>query len=279
MWVVSPEALENALAARTGEHRASHIPGMHLIEEADLVVVNLRFRELPDESMKPLVDHVRAGKPVSGLRTATHAFYYRENPESPFADWTFNGDDPPGGFGGAILGETWVAHHGHHGSEATRGVIEPEHAAHPVLNGVRDVFGPTDVYTIRSLPDDATILLRGGIVDGMDPEDGLVEDERNDPMHPVAWLRERSLPDGGVQRIFCTTMGSARDFSSRDLRRLLLQASLWQLGEETAIPMDGVDAPLVGRWDPTPFGFGTHRRGLTPSAVRDGHPERDGGED
>ena len=254
---------------------SSNIPGMHMIDDADLVIVNLRFRELPDKDMKHLVDYVNAGKPVSGLRTATHAFYYRENQDSPYASWSFNSRKPKGGFGGGILGETWVAHHGHHGSEATRGVIEKENAAHPALRGVKDVFGPTDVYTIRELPDDSTILLRGGIVDGMDPDDALVEDERNDPMHPVAWVRERTLPDGSTQRIFCTTMGSSQDFSSRDLRRLLLQASLWQLENEQMIPRDGVDAPLVGHWDPTPFGFGTHKKGLSPQDVRAGHPKED----
>ena len=263
----------------TGEidpENPSNIPGMHMIDDADLVIVNLRFRELPDKDMKHLVEYVNAGKPVSGLRTATHAFYYRENPESPYASWSFNSREPSGGFGGGILGETWVAHHGHHGSEATRGVIEPKNAGHPVLRGVKDVFGPTDVYTIRELPEDSTILLRGGIVDGMDPDDPLVEDDRNDPMHPVAWVRERTLPDGGTQRIFCTTMGSSQDFSSRDLRRLLLQASLWQLENERMIPSDGIDAPLVGHWDPTRFGFGTHRRGLIPQDVRTGHPKSKG---
>jgi type 1 glutamine amidotransferase len=260
----------------TGEidpENSSNIPGMHLIDDADLVIVNLRFRELPDEDMKHLVDYVESGKPVAGLRTATHAFYYRENPESPYANWSFNSREPEGGFGGGILGETWVAHHGHHGSEATRGVVEPANAAHPALRGVKDVFGPTDVYTIRELPDDSKILLRGGIVAGMDPKDALVEDDRNNPMHPVAWVRERKLPGGGTQRIFCTTMGTSQDFSSRDLRRLVLQAALWQLENEQMIPMDGMDAPLVGHWDPTRFGFGTHRKGLTPQDVRAGHPK------
>ena len=253
----------------------NNIPGMHLIDDADLVIVNLRFRELPDEDMKHLVDHVRAGKPVSGLRTATHAFYYRENPDSPYASWSFNSNDPKGGFGGHILGETWVAHHGHHGSEATRGVVHPGQAGHPVLRGVKDVFGPTDVYTIRELPDDSTILLDGAILDGMEPTDEPVTDERNDPMHPVAWIRERDLSNGGTQRIFCTTMGTSQDFSSRDLRRLVLQAALWQFEEEDAIPEQGIDAPLVGHWAPTRFGFGTHQRGLTPAMVRDGHPKAD----
>ena len=42
----------------------SNIPGLHLIDDADVLVLQLRFRELPDEDMKHIVDHVDGGKPV-----------------------------------------------------------------------------------------------------------------------------------------------------------------------------------------------------------------------
>lgn len=246
-----------------------HIPGLHLVDDADVLVLQLRFRELPDADMKHIVDFVESGKPVVGIRTSTHAFFYRERPESPYAYWTWNASEPAGGFGGHVLGETWVAHHGHHGSEATRGVPE---GTHVTLNGVKDVFGPTDVYAIRDLPPDSIVVLRGAILEGMNPDDAIRDDDRNKPMHPVAWLRERPMPDGSTQRVFVTTMGTAQDFSSRDLRRLMLQAMLWQMDDEEAIPANGLDAPLIGEWEPTPFGFGNHRRGYTPSDVRDGSP-------
>ncbi|MEE2907281.1 MAG: ThuA domain-containing protein [Planctomycetota bacterium] len=249
-----------------------HIPGLHLIDDADVLVLFLRFRELPDEDMAHIVKHVQAGKPVTGFRTATHAFFYRENPESPHARWTWNAEDPPGGFGGEIMGETWVSHHGHHGSQATRGVIESDNASHPVLRGVDDVFGPTDVYGIRSLPDDSTILLRGAVLKGMSPGDKPVEGKQNDPMIPLAWVRERTMPDGSTQRIFATTMGTAEDWSSEDLRRIYANATLWQLEDEEMIPPGGLDAPLVGPWEPTPFGFGSHKRGYKPADYRDGSP-------
>ena len=83
-------------------------------------------------------------------------------------------------------------------------------------------------------------------------------------MHPVAWLRLRPLADGGVQRIFATTMGAATDWSSEDLRRLFFNASLWTLGKETKIPEGGLRATMIGEWNPTPFGFGNFQRGLSP---------------
>jgi len=256
----------------TGEidpDESSHIPGLHLIDEADLLILQLRFRHLPDADMKHIADYVASGKPLTGIRTATHAFAYPGDSTSTYADWSWNRG---GGFGKQVLGETWVAHHGGHGREATRGVIEPEHAAHPVLRGVDDVFGPTDVYAINALPGDASILLRGAILTGMSPTDTPVDDARNNPMHPVAWIRERTMPGGDTQRIFTTTMGASQDWSSEDLRRLLANTVLWQLGEEDDIPSEGLAAPILGRWEPTPYGFGGFRRGVQPSGTRDGWP-------
>src|ERR1700688_41132 len=51
-----------------------NIPGLEALKTADLMVIFTRFRDLPDEQMKYIVDYVESGKPVVGLRTATHAF-------------------------------------------------------------------------------------------------------------------------------------------------------------------------------------------------------------
>ena len=51
-----------------------------------------------------------------------------------------------GGFGKRVLGETWLTHWGRHKVEATRGAIEPAQRDHPLLRGVTDLFGDTDVY-------------------------------------------------------------------------------------------------------------------------------------
>jgi type 1 glutamine amidotransferase len=256
----------------TGEidpEERTHIPGLALIDDADLLVLQLRFRDLPDADMKHIVDYVQSGRPVTGIRTSTHAFAIPDEHQSAYADWSWNRN---GGFGRNILGETWIAHHGGHGREATRGVIEPGQETHPVLRGVADVFGPTDVYAVTSLPADATILLRGAILEGMSPADSPVTDARNAPMHPVAWVRERPLDSGTTQRIFVTTMGAAQDWSSEDLRRLLLNAAVWQLRDTRAIPPEGCEVPIIGRWEPSAYGFGGHRRGLRPSDIRGGYP-------
>ena len=116
-----------------------HIPGLEALGSADLCVMKLRFRELPDAQMKHFVDYVNSGKPMVGLRTATHAFNYAKNRQSPYARYSFNARDWPGGFGQQVLGETWVNHHGNHGVESTRGLVNPDLQASPILHGITDI--------------------------------------------------------------------------------------------------------------------------------------------
>ncbi len=108
--------------------------------------------ELPDDQMQHIVDYVNAGKPVIGLRTATHAFNYGGK-RARASSWIGATTAANGkvAFGQQVLGDTWISHHGKHGSQSTRGVIHPGSEAHPVLKGVKDVLGPTDVYGIKNL--------------------------------------------------------------------------------------------------------------------------------
>lgn len=243
----------------------TNIPGLEALADADLMVIATRFRELPDEQMKHVVDYVESGRPIVGLRTATHAFSYQRNPESPYAHWSFRSESWPGGFGQQVLGDTWINHHGRHGRESTRGVVAPAAAGHPILRGVDDVWGPTDVYGLRNLGDDANVLLLGAVLAGMTPDDPPVEGSKNEPMVPIAWTRSYTGAGGEAARVFTTTMGSSTDFESEGLRRLLVNAVYWGLGMEDRIPEQS-DARVVGEYEPTDFGFGSHAVGVMPSA-------------
>src|ERR1041384_7936195 len=48
----------------------NNIPGIEALDSADLCVMALRFRELPDDQMKHFVDYLNAGKPIIALRTS-----------------------------------------------------------------------------------------------------------------------------------------------------------------------------------------------------------------
>jgi hypothetical protein len=226
-----------------------------------MMVLFTRFRELPDEQMKYIVDYTNSGKPVMGLRTATHTFSYSRNLQSPYAKYSFNSEEFDGGYGRQVLGETWINHHGHHGKESTRGVIDAEMRDHPILRGVEDVWGPTDVYGTTTLAGDSQVLLHGQVLVGMEPSDPPKSDP---PTMPLAWTKTYTGEQGAASRVFCTTMGASVDLESAGLRRLLVNACYWCMGLENQIP-DKSQVDYVDEYNPTFFGFGTFRRGMRPS--------------
>ena len=245
----------------------TNIPGLEALDHADLLVLFLRFRELPDEQMKHLVDFVNSGKPVLGIRTATHSFLYSRSKTSPYVPWSFNSQQWPGGFGQQVLGETWVNHHGHHGVESSRGIINPAFKDHPVVRGVEDIWGPTDVYTVTHLIPEAQVLVHGQVLEGMQPTDKPVVGKKNEPMMPLAWLKSYTGSEGKTSRIFCTTMGCSVDFESAGFRRLLVNGCYWGLGLESQIPAQS-NVDLVGPYRPTPMGSNKYTKGVKPADLK-----------
>ncbi len=242
-----------------------NIPGLEALQTADLMVILTRFRKLPDEQMKYIVDYVEAGKPVVGLRTATHAFalesktYARFSHDSKEKGWE-------GGFGMQVLGDTWLSHHGDHGKQSTLGLIAKDAQDNPILRGIKDgdIWGPTDVYGVRPLDSSCKVLLLGEVLSGMKPTDKPVEGKKNDPMMPLAWTKTYQLPDGKEGKSFATTMGASQDLESEGLRRLLVNACYWAVGLADKIP-EKANVEIVGEYSPSPFKGGGHVKGVKPS--------------
>jgi len=241
----------------------TNIPGMEALDSADLCVMLLRFRELPDAQMKHFVDYFNAGKPIIALRTSTHAFQFK-NTNSPYAKFDWRNKDWPGGFGQQVLGETWVNHHGAHGKESTRGVINDAFKSHSILHGVSDIWGPSDVYGVVHLPTNAQVLVWGQVLAGMKPSDVSLEGLKNNPMMPLVWVRDYTGENGKTSKIVTTTMGAATDLECEDLRRLVINACYWTTGLEKQIPAKA-DARTVDEYKPTPFGFGKFKPGVRPA--------------
>jgi hypothetical protein len=245
-------------------NQSDNIPGLDRLVTADLMIIFTRFRNLPDDEMRHIVDYVNSGRPIIGLRTATHAFNIPDG--MTYRTWSFNDKGWDGGFGRQVLGETWINHHGHHGQESTLGLIEPSQADHPILRGIEDgeIWGPTDVYAVRlPLPEGCQPLVMGQVLTGMLPSDPPVEGEKNDPMMPIAWTNTYTTASGRPARVFTTTMGASQDLASAGLRRLLVNACYWAVGLEDAIdPESRVD--VVGEYAPLPFGFGAFKKGVFP---------------
>jgi len=246
----------------------SNIPGLEALKSADLMVIFTRFRDLPDEQMKQIVDYVDSGKPIIGLRTATHAFSIKGG--KPYSKYSWNNREWDGGFGRQILGETWVNHWGGHGSQSTGGIIAKGAENHPILKGIkdRDIWGPTDVYEVKlPLPGDCKPLVLGAVLKGMKVDDMPIEGKKNDPMMPIAWTKTYKTESGKVGRVFTTTMGASQDFANEGLRRLLVNASYWTLGLEDKIP-DRSTVDLVGEFKPNPFRGGGFEKGKKPEDLK-----------
>ncbi|MDP4214304.1 MAG: ThuA domain-containing protein [Bacteroidota bacterium] len=241
-----------------------NITGLENLQKADLLVLFTRFRELPDAQMKWIDKYVRAGKPVIGLRTATHAFNYKKDSADAFARYDFQSRAKgwEGGFGKLVFGETWVSHHGLHKEEGTRGLINgiEQNAGNAILNGVKDIWTPTDVYTVGRLKD-ASILIYGQSTSGM-VSTAPVNLQKS--IMPVAWTRTYRIPGGKEGKAFATTMGAAIDFLNEDLRRLLVNACFWAVGMEKQIP-EKANVDFVSEYKPTMFGLELFRKGNLPS--------------
>jgi hypothetical protein len=261
-----------AINKQSGEidpNTVDNIPGMEAIDSADLVLMALRFRNLPDDQMKHFVDYIESGKPVLGMRTSTHAFNFDKNPASAYRKytWTNKDKDYEKGFGRQVLGETWVNHHGSHGKQATRGVPAEGMKDHPILKGCEDIFGPTDVYTVSTLAGDSKPLVLGQVLEGMNPTDKPIDGPKNNPMMPIAWTKSYTGTAGKASRVFCTTMGASQDLLTEGTRRMIVNAAYWCLGLEDKIPAKN-DVEIVGEWHPTKFGFNGYKKGVKPADLK-----------
>ncbi len=245
---IDPEQLDN-------------IPGLEALQDADLMVIFTRFRDLPDEQMKTIVDYINSGKPIVGLRTATHAFNIINHKEGPYAKYSFRDKDFDGGFGRQVLGETWISHYGKHQQESTRGLIAEGMEEHPIVRGCDDIWGPSDVYGLTTLTGDSKPLVMGQVLLGMNPDDKPNSEKE---LVPVAWIKTYTGESGKTARVFTTTMGHGGDFKSEGFRRLMVNACYWAMGMEDRIPAKS-KAVLVGDYNPNPIGVGKHKKGLKPA--------------
>jgi type 1 glutamine amidotransferase len=230
-----------------------NILGLEALRTADLMIEFARWLELPDNQMKEIVDYANSGRPMIGLRTGTHPFNYKAHPGSPYAKYSWDSKEFEGGFGRQIMGETWVRHWGAHQKQSTRGVVAPGMENHPILKGVKDVWGPSDVYEITTLLGDSKPLLMGQVLNGMTPDSAPDTSKR---MMPIAWVKTYKSA-----RVFTTTMGHAGDFQNEGFRRMVVNACYWAVGMETKISEKRSVAP-VGTYSPNDIGLDKQKKDL-----------------
>lgn len=145
------EQFDVSITASWVEDGAEDLPGVEKIRDADLLLVFTRRMKLPKDQMELIEDHWQQGKPIVGIRTASHAFRRETNRI----------------FDHEVLGGNYQ---GHYGDEpVTVRNVAPDH---PVLRGIGE-FTSRKLYKAGKLAEEAILL-----------QTGHIEGDRSDP---VTW--------------------------------------------------------------------------------------------
>ncbi|MBM3965183.1 MAG: ThuA domain-containing protein [Planctomycetes bacterium] len=233
------------------------IPGLEQLDKCDLLLLFSRLITLEPSQFDIVYRYLDSGKPIIGIRTANHGFI----------GFDYKKGSKKIDFGEDVLGGAFRNHHGRWQQDSTRGILVEENKSHPVLAGVHDIWGTSDVYrTFKedgSLPADCTPLVLGQPLVGRKPDDAV--NQELIPL-PVAWVKNWTGNTGESSRVFHVTMGSAQDFKSAGLRRLTANAVYWCLGLESRIdPNSCVDT--VGAYNPPDSGFDYKKLRVVPKQV------------
>ena len=164
------------------------LPGLEKLDDCDVALVFIKRMKLKDEQLAQFKKYVTSGKPIVGVRTASHAVQ----------TWL--------DFDHEVLGGNY---HNHYpvGPITTIDVVAGAES-HPILRGVKLATAAEALYKNSGHSADINILLRGTIPD--------------EPTEPIAWTREHR---GG--RVFYTSLGAQPTFLDPNFRRMLANALFW----------------------------------------------------
>ncbi|HET6571989.1 MAG TPA: PVC-type heme-binding CxxCH protein [Fimbriiglobus sp.] len=172
------------------------IPGLDQLDSCDVAIFFTRRLKIDGEQLERVKKYVNSGKPVIGIRTASHGFH----------NWL--------AMDKLVFGGDYKNHYG--AGPKCQVTITGGAKDHPILRGVKPFESVGSLYKNPGVAKDVTVLLTGSI-----------------PGHtePVAWARERKV-GGKTQRVFYTSLGHPDDFTEPSFTRLLVNALGWTTGGE-----------------------------------------------
>ncbi len=184
------------------DQERNSIPGLAVLNQADLALISVRRRVLPPEQMNLIRKFEASGKAMIGIRTASHAFSLRkEKPPEGYLDWPRFDQDVWGG-----------NYHNHYGNKLKSTITIPTGTKHSILEGIpaqtRFVQNGSLYKTSPLLPGAFPLML------------GQIEDKSPEP---VLWTYIRD--NGG--RSFYSSIGHIDDFENPVFVRAFLQGILW----------------------------------------------------
>lgn len=187
-------------------------PGLtNALKNADLLVVSVRRRALSKANLDAIHAYLNKGKPLVGIRTASHAFYPKGDDAKKGESWRE--------FDAEVLGGNY---HNHRANGTETHVRLPDNGnVSPILTGVdlKQLIGHGSLYMNNPLQDSAHPMLIGSIPD--------------QPSEPIAWTHTYGPKHA---KVFYTSLGHPDDFKEPAFRRLLLNGILWALNQP--IPPD-----------------------------------------
>ena len=186
-----------------------NIENLQILSDANMAVFFVRRRALEPEKMAMIKDYVAGGRPILGIRTASHAFdananvpregggieAAKENASEFLDQWKDFDKD--------VLGGNYQGHYGHLNT-GTEVFICPGMESHPLLKGVEPNFNsPNWLYKNRPLRSDKIQVLLLGSNPGV-------------PDEPVMWLNGKN--------VIYTSLGHWDDWKIESFRNLMWNA-------------------------------------------------------
>ena len=241
--VLKPLGYETEFIFSASDDRSS--PDIHrfdglsdALDRSDLLFISTRRRFPNAEQMTKIEAWVENGKPVIGIRTASHAFGAKPRPGyEPTGDqrsWDSIDRD--------VFGMRYDGHyHNDSGQTMIRRVREAH--AHAIMRGVtwkQDQAVTSSLYKNPDMDDRAYVLLSGFLQD------------QPDTYQPVSWVIESER-----ERTFYTSLGDPDHFKLPWFRTHLANAITWALSSPTAVTRSPID--------PAKVDYEARRGGLPPA--------------
>ena len=161
------------------------------LQDTEVLLVFTRRLNSTGKELNRLKAYCDTGKPIVGVRTASHAYQ----------NWL--------DFDKKVLGGDYQGHYG--AGPTVNAEIQSNAKDHPILQGISNFESYGSLYKNPSIATDTTLLLTG---------------KTEEHTEPVAWMRSHH---GG--RVFYTSLGHQRDFEVEMFLRLLANAVLWAGGQ------------------------------------------------
>jgi len=169
-----------------------NVPGLEALDSCDVALFFTRRLTISGEQLDKVKKYCTQGKPIVGVRTASHGFQ----------NWLEMDKEVLGG-----------NYNGHYDEGPVMEVkITDKGKQYPVLKGIASFRSRYSLYKNPDIPPDTEVLLTGST-----------------PEHtePVAWTR---MNHGG--RVFYTSLGGVEDFQNETFQTLIVNALFWAAGRE-----------------------------------------------